>query len=273
MKEAKKSEETGPSRATVMAKAWVERANAGQEAKAVLTQLEGRLSEHTKALANRRLRASRLTPEVQRLIQNGQTRCIVTPPDALAAQLLAGKTLAALILEERTSPQLKQFYAALNFNCGSGPDVISGDGDLAFFLEFDWERAAIEILKAAILLQKKNAMAAAKSSMEKFSRTVFKFRTETARALLSALAEMQRIVEPDQALGRTLDEYEIATLRPRPFPLQLLSGEAYAFLLDCVSEKMIGADELSCLQSETVSPEPQEAKAEPAAQPVLAGAM
>jgi len=264
MKETKKSEEAA-SRASAIRKALLDRAQACGQQRAILTQLEGWLSEHSKAMQMRALRVARLSPEVQRLVQNGSTRCIVTPPTELAEQLLAGKTLAALILEERKVPQLKQFYSSLNFNCTSGPDVIGGQGDLEVFLEWDFERAAVQILKAAITSQKKIAVAETKISMEKFSRTVAKARAETARELLACLAEMRRIVESDQALATGLEKDEIEALRPKPFPLQIVSSDAIAWLLDAVSEKMIGADELSGLQLETVSPEPREAKAEPAA--------
>ena len=172
MKEAKKSEETAASRATVMARAWAERENAGQKAKALLTQLEGWLEEHSTALKMRILRCSRLDAVAQRLVNNGMFRCMETDAAVLAAQLLAGKNLSAIVLEEQNMPQLKKYYASINFGAERAPNVVGSSEELIILKEVDFERASIEILKVAILLQKKITADAAKAAMDNFSSIV-----------------------------------------------------------------------------------------------------
>jgi hypothetical protein len=261
MKETKKSEEASASKATAIMKAWLERTNADDAQRAILDRLTSLLDEHSKAMKLKLMKCGRLSADIQRVIGNDTGRCLMTDTTVLAEQLIAGKGLEAIILEEQALPQMKLGYARLNFGSSSNPDVIVDSGDLVLFKEWDFERAALAILKTAILSQKKLMAVATKTNMEKFARTVAAPRTETARELLAALADMRRIVESDQALSKDLTKDEIEALRPKPFPLRILSSDAISWLLDAVSAGMIKASELSGLDLiETVSEEPQDVK-------------
>ena len=174
--------------------------------------------------------------------------------DVLAAQLLAGKSLDVIILEEQALPEMKRMYSSIPFV--SGPNMVGGADDVGVFKEWDAERASLQILKEAILQQTKIVAATTKSAMEKFSKTVSQARVETAREVLAGIAQLRLIVEPDQELANGLGEDEIDALRPKPFPRRLLSSDAVQWLLDCVSEKIITKEELSGLEVETVAPEP-----------------
>jgi hypothetical protein len=89
--------------------------------------------------------------------------------------------------------------------------------------------------------------------MGKFSRTVAQARSQTARQVLTVVAELRRIVAPEQELATGLEQDEIAALRPKPFPAQILSNDAISWLLDAVSAGMIDAEELINVQPDTVS--------------------
>jgi hypothetical protein len=251
----RKSEDASASRAMVIKRAWIEREKASGEARRILGELEGWLVEHSASLKAIRWRTRDFSAEVQQLIGNGGTTCIETNEAVLAAQLMAGKSLAKIIEEEQNMPQMKRIYGSINFSRGFAVSASSSKEDLALYKQIDAERAAVQILKVAIALQKKKSAAGVASSMENFSQIVAKIRSETARDVLAALAEIRRLVEPDQALATGLDEDEIEALRPKPFPIRILSSEAISWFLDAISEKIIEKDELSGLQLETVSPE------------------
>jgi hypothetical protein len=261
MKETKKSD--AGQRVMAINRAWLERNKVCDDTRIVLGQLQLWLQEHFKTLDAKAARCSRFSADIMRMISNGGTRCLLSPPDVLAAQLLAGRTLDVIILEEQGLPQMKQMYGNIRFV--SGPNIVGGADDLMVFKEWDAERAAIQILKEAIAQQKKIVAAITKSAMEKFSKTVSQARVETAREVLVAVAQLRLIVEPDQALANGLGEDEIDALRPKPFPRHLLSSEAIKWMLDCVEEKILTPEELSGLEVETVSPQeptPQDDKRE-----------
>lgn len=254
MKETKKSEETSASRATAVNRAWLERTHADDAQRAMLDRLNSLLAEHSKTLQQRVFKCNRLSEDVKRVIASDSNRCLMTDLAVLAEQLIAGKGLDAIVLEEQNHPQMKQFYARLGFGTNSGQDVIVDSvGDLEVYKAWDFERAALEVLKAAILKQKKLMAAAAKISMEKFARAVAASRAETARELIAALADVRRIVASDQALANGLTEEEIEALRPKPFPLRILSNDSISWLLDAVSAGMIKAGELSALEQEEMA--------------------
>ena len=250
MKETKKTDST--SRQTAINRAWLERNKACDDTRVVLGQLKLWFLEHSKTLNAKAARCSRFSADVQRLINNGGSRCLFSSVDVLAAQLLAGKTMDAIILEEQNQPQLKKQYSKMSFV--SGPNMVGGADDLGVFKEWDAERAALQILKEAILQQTKIVAATTESAMQRFSKTVSQARVETAREVLAGIAQLRLIVEPDQELANGLGEDEIDALRPKPFPRRLLSSEAVQWLLDCVAEKIITPEELSGLEVETVAP-------------------
>jgi hypothetical protein len=83
--------------------------------------------------------------------------------------------------------------------------------------------------------------------MQKFSHAFAPARTETARAVLAAIAQIQALVKADQALAEGLSGDELQQLRPRPFPVQLLGPEAHEWILDAIAERMIDPAELGNL--------------------------
>src|ERR1700728_4664008 len=256
MKETKKPEkpeEIVAARARAVRQAWIDRNRTCGEAKQILSQLEGWLAEHSKALAQQFLRCSRFKGGVGRVVQNGTVACLEDNPAALARQLLAGKSLEDIILRQQEGPRFKAFYASIRFNEEAGVDIVSSkDDDLPVFKRWNFERAAIEILKSAITIQKQDVLAATQISMQKFNRDTADIRGDTARDLLKVLAELKCAVESDQRLVEGLEPEEIECLKPKPFPLQILSSDAISWLLDAVSQQMIQPAELAGLQLETV---------------------
>jgi hypothetical protein len=252
MKE-KKPEEIVAARARALQQAWIDRNRKCTDVRQILSQLEGWLAEHSKALAQQFLRCSRFRGGIGRVVQNGTVACLENNPIELARQLLAGKSLEDIILREHEGPRFKGFYASLRFNEYAAVDVVtSKDDDLPVFKRWNFERAALEILKAAITIQKQEVLAATQISMQKFNRDTADIRGATARDLLKVLAELKCAVESDQRLVEGLEPEEIECLRPKPFPLQILSSDAIAWLLDAVSQQMIQPTELAGLQLETV---------------------
>lgn len=254
MKETKKTEEASATRARAIRQAWVDRNRVCGEARSILVNLELWLLEHKKGLDQQFLRCSgRFRGGVGRLIQNGTVACLEGNPAALAQQLLAGKSLEDIVLREQEGPRLKAFYSSIRFNEEAAPDVVSSaDDDLPLVKRWNFERAAVEILKAAIKIQKEAVLAKVTTSMDRFSRNVAEIRAQTAKDFLAVLTELRCTVESDQRLVEGLELDEISCLRPRPFPLQILSSEAISWMLDAVSQGMISAAELGALSLETV---------------------
>ena len=132
MKETKlreRSEDTAGARASAMRKAWVAREKLCGEARTVLMRLETWLAEHLRALTRTEMLCSRLDHEgAGRLVRQGTTRCLNNSAEELAKQLLRGKNLAEMVLEEQR--QLESFYASLNFGANSMMLCPSSSGTL-----------------------------------------------------------------------------------------------------------------------------------------------
>jgi ribosomal protein L20 len=250
---SKKQEEV--SRAAAIRQAFMDRERATGTARSTLAQLEGWLSDHEKEFKVAEQRCCRLPQTVRRVVANGTVLCLAEDVNLLATQLIGGKDLGTILLAQEKSPILDRFYRSINFT-GSTPDLVDDPEDLEVFKAWNRERAALEILKSAIRLQRKAMSAINTTSMEKFSRTVVQARAATARQVLAALGELRRIVVPDQDLATGLDEDEVAALRPRPFPTRILSSDAMSWMMDAVAVGMIEATELIDLP-EIVSPAPE----------------
>ena len=269
-KQQKSEEEIATARVSAIRRAWIDRTRACSEARSLLLKLEGSLLEHTKALRKAEIRCSSLVSEVRSIIANGTVRCLVNTPAALAAQLVAGKDLSAILLDEEKYPQFTRYYGSLKFTSSTAaPNVVANPGDLDLFKEWNRARGGCQILIAAVSLQKKEVLETVRVSMERFSRTVAQARAETARQVLALLAELRRVTEPDRALAKDLDKDEIAALNPPPFPLQIVGSDAMSWLLDAVAAEMIDEAELKNLQPETIAPAPPEHEAAPESVPWL----
>jgi hypothetical protein len=267
MKEAKKQEEAAAARAGALREAWLDRNRVCGEARQTLSQLGVWLVEHTKALDQQFLRCSRFKGGVGRVVQNGTVMCMESDPAVLARQLLAGdRSLEDIILGEQERPQQKAFYASIRFNEEAAPDVVSSaDSDLPIFKRWNFERAAVMILQAAIKIQTQAVLTKTKLSMQKFSRELAEIRSVTARDLLTVLVELKSAAESDQRLAEGLEPDELACLVPRPFPRAFLSAEAISWFTDCIAQRMIEPSELAVLSLETVKAPPATAEAEPEA--------
>ena len=64
---------------------------------------------------------------------------------------------------------------------------------------------------------------------------------------------MKHAVAADQKLAENLSPEEIAMLKPRPFPLEMLSNDAIAWLLDAIGQRLLDPAEVGDLKLETVS--------------------
>jgi hypothetical protein len=246
MKETKKPEEVSAARAAIVRRAWMDRTRAMHEARSVLSGLELSLAEHSAELQKAELKMSRFSEEIRRLIYGGYTACIVEDAGLLASQMLAGKSLAAIVLEQQKL--LDARYRRINFGQTGSPE-----DDLVAFKVWDGERAAVLILKTAVTLAKKALALTNKTSMTKFAHGVRELRIETAREFLQALRLMQTAVQTDQALAEGLDIDELQFLRPKPFPSRILGSETVAWLLDALAEKLIQPGDLGGLGLDTVS--------------------
>jgi hypothetical protein len=256
----KKQEEI--SRAAAIRQAFIDRQRATGNARSLMSQLEMWALEHDRALRAVEQHCSRLSEGVRRVISNGTVRCLSADPAVLATQLIAGRDLSEITSEQESSPDLQHFYASLNFTSG-GRDMVTDPGDLELFKSWNRERAACTILQAAIRLHKKSMSAINSVSMEKFSRTVVQARVTTARQVLALLGQLRQIVLPDQDLATGLNKDEIAALRPRPFPPQILSSAALSWMMDAVAVGMIQAAEVTDLQPDVLSPVPAPKEGEP----------
>jgi hypothetical protein len=244
----KKPEEAAAgSKANVIGKAWLERTRACHEAASLLSNLKLSLVQHEAALSRLELRACRFCDEVKRVIYNRGTACLQSDPTVLAGRLVRGeKALDAIILEEQRL--LEPRYRKINFGMTGSPA-----DDLVAYKELEGERAAVLILKAAISLQKTASATVNKASMEKFSHAAAEARAETALSFLAAFAQLQAAVKGDQAIADGLEPEDLQCLRPRPFPLRILSAEVREWLLDSLAEGMIQPTELTNVLSFALS--------------------
>ncbi len=109
-----KSEEIAAARADAIRRAWLDRTRACSAARSLLLQLEGWLQEHTKSLSTAAIRCSRVSA-VKNIIANANTRCLAIGADVLARELIAGKALSAIVLEQEKDPMIARFYKSINF--------------------------------------------------------------------------------------------------------------------------------------------------------------
>ena len=104
-------------------------------------------------------------------------------------------------------------------------------------------------LGCAIVLQKKNILAARSQEISELSRSLAGERATTARQLLSLLKNLNERAEKDRGLAHNLYPAELDFLKPTPFPMRILSPEANSWFLQCVHEGLIEAAEISDLES------------------------
>jgi hypothetical protein len=208
-------------------------------------KLERLMSEHQIELQSARVRCVRVADSFRKLIEAGTIRYLYGDAQQLAGLVLAGDDLESVVSNDRL--QLEPLYAAY-----SGPDSDFND-DLLTMKHWDWERAAVEVLRQAILLSKRSEAALRRSAMVQFALTIAEARGALARRFLSALKEAQQLMTEDSRIteGLELQPDEIELLRPKPFPTNIPSPELIEWLFDMVGQKLIRAEDLGGLQLTT----------------------
>jgi hypothetical protein len=216
------------------ARAQLERGQARSAGEAVLSRLEGLLSEHSAALKSFRDAATRLE-EMARRYTEKESICLPGDLNAIAKDLIAGDDLTKVISAARL-PLEKGLYSGMHL---PEPD------DIGIIKKIDFERAATQALKRAIELQKTVMAAERRRAICEFSRSAGDVRATFARELLAAFKNLNELAERDRGLAQQLEASEIQFLRPKPFPIRMLSAEAREWLLECVSEGLIEAPEVA----------------------------
>jgi len=204
----------------------VERSRAYSDATATLLRLQAASSEHSATLEILKARATRLEETARRYIEREGLICMAGDVTAVAKELIAGGNLREVISAARV-PLEKSVYSALRF-----PET----GDLEQVKEIDFERACVLGLDHAIKLQKATIELARKEGISELSRSLAGERATRVRELLAGLKILNELADQDRALAQQLDPAEVKFLEPRPFPMQLFSGEAIAWFLECAQQ-------------------------------------
>jgi hypothetical protein len=203
--------------------------------------LENSFLERSQELKRKEMRCiGSFEEDVRKIVQYHSSACVKEDLTSLALRLIAGTNLdparqTAPVLHEIILGQqalLEPFYRRLYFGNGNSEH-------LAMFKEWDAERAAVQILQQACKVQKASVLAGRPIAMEKFAGKVAGIRSEVAREIIAKLEEMNSIADRDRHVAKGLDAGDIEALRPRPFPLRLLSSEAIAWFMDAASQKLL----------------------------------
>jgi len=237
------SEQVNPSNANER-RAWLAAArgeldqnHAYSETQMILSKLQQALTEHSATLAKLRARANRLEEMARGYVERDWTLCFEGDLTAIANQLISGSDLTQVIAAARL-PLDKSLYPKLKF-----PE----SGDLETIKEIDFERAAVMALQHAVQLQKKNIVASRRQAIFELNRSLAEPRAAIARQVLKGLKNLNELAGQDRGLAGQLDPAEVEFLKPRPFPMQMLSGETISWFLECVSEGLIEGEEMTAL--------------------------
>jgi hypothetical protein len=207
-------------------------------------KLERLMSEHQMELQSARVKCARISNSFRRLVEQGTIRCLYGDARELAQLVVAGEDLESVVSNDRR--QLESLYGAHHKKA----DDSDFEADLLVMKHWDWERAAVEVLKHAIVLQKQSEAALRRSAMVQFAQAIAEARGALARRFLVALKEAQQLISEDSRIteGLGLQPEEIEMLRPKAFPRNLPSSELIDWLFEMVSQKLIRAEDLSGLQ-------------------------
>jgi hypothetical protein len=119
--------------------------------------------------------------------------------------------------------------------------------DLAVLKEFDFERAACDVLKRAISLQKSIVADTRREQILKLNVALAPGRTALARKLLALVGELNDLADKDRGLTQELSPTEVPFLMPRPCPAGILGADAIAWLREFVEQGFIEAHEMSAV--------------------------
>lgn len=209
------------------------------QAEQVLSKLEAMLREHAKAVEEMRIRCSRAQEEA-RIFVTREFNCLSSNAERLAEALIAGGATPADLMKLVSTDRLAldRLYLRLNLK---EPD------DLKMIKTLDTERAAVEVLRRAIALQKGSIAELRKKDMAAVNRALGDARRKLARAVLAAVEEFNSsaLVEHERDLVERLQPSEMEFLEPAPFPKRFLSLEIVQWLNQCVAMGLIEATEIS----------------------------
>lgn len=209
------------------------------QARLILSTLESLFREHSQAVEKMRTRCSRVQQEA-RIFISRELVCLSSSAAALAQTLMAGgatpEHLKKLIFTDRQALE-KNIYPKLN---------LKEADDLELLKELDFERAAVDVLREAIRLQKSRINTLRTEEIAALNRSRADEHTKLARAVLAAVDGLNSnpLVEQDRKLAEELGA-EIELLKPGPFPRRILSTELLRWLNECVSGGLIDAGEIS----------------------------
>jgi hypothetical protein len=216
------------------------------------SKLKQLLAEHETQLQKAKDLAARITDaDLKRLVESQQGRYLIADAKQLAKLVLAapdpGAELATVISDDR-GPIEKRLYGDPN-----RPPERDYNDNLRLMTAWDVERAAVAILRSAILLHQVATAELRKSAMLKFAGTIAEARTSLARKFLAAMKDAQQLMTEDSRIleGLGLGHVEVELLRPKPFPAVFLSDALVDWLFDLVSQQLIGAQDLAGLRLTT----------------------
>lgn len=214
------------------------RTRSNHEQQSILTRLERQLNEHMAEMSRRKMGCSRLTEELRRQIEAGTTKCMDGDASAFGRRLIAGEELATVLLDARKGRET--FYAHTKSSLSS-----FDQDDVTALSAFDDERAAVMILQAALIVQRRNISEARRNSMAQFEPAIAEVRRAVAREFLAGLSLCKKAAEQDRRLVEGLEPEEIALLRPQPLSAGILSQEAERWLFVAAGENLITQEEIS----------------------------
>jgi len=218
------------------ARGMLERSRPYSDAAMTLSKLEDSLAEHSAEVASLKQRGVRFEEVARRYIERiDGLRCLDSNPSKLAEDLIAGADLMELVDADR-HPLEKECYRRL---------TLPEPEDLNLIKAIDRERAAVMVLQSAIPLQKKKMAAAQRQAMFELSRSLGGARATIARKVLALYKDLNELVAADRSLTEQLQPSELQLLKPKPFPMSVVSPDAFDWLLDCVQSGLIDASELT----------------------------
>jgi hypothetical protein len=222
---------------TMLKRAWLKRTQSNQTQLAILTKLETSLGEEITLLATKKTGCARLHADMTRVVAAGTMKCMEGDINAFALRLIAGEDLLTVVTDAREG--MDKFYTQLKTSL---PQFEQEDGEVV--KAYDYSRAAVMILHAAIVLQKRNVAETHKASMMEFLPAIREARGTIARQFLAALEECQKAADQDRQFAEGLEPQEIQFLKPFPFPKRILSEDVLRWLFAAVNEDLIGREDL-----------------------------
>ena len=182
-----------------------------EQARLNLSTLESLLLEHSQAVQNARTRCSRVQEEARVFISR-ELACLSSNATALARMFIAGgatpEYLQRLISADR-EPFEKKLYPQLH---------LKEADDLAFLKRLDEERAAVEVLREAILLEKSRISDLRKDGIAALNRARADEEAKLARAVLEAVHGLSSnpLMEQNRQVAEELQPTEVSLLEARP---------------------------------------------------------